>query len=420
MPWIDYEDVYVDLLPAQESFIFSESPNPAIVGGLGSGKTKGGISRLLRLMQDDPGVSTLYAMPTYDLLNLRAIPGFQEELEFIGMRHQLNGSKYYIYVPELDSYIYFRSYDKPQRLIAFEVGHSIVDEIDTLPIEKAAEVWRKVTERTRQKTNTCPNSIGAVASPDHGIHGFVYNRWVRQATERQELFNARTNDNPFLPDGYVEQIRENYDDKLAEIYINGGFVSLTDTKVYHFFDKDQHHKDAPAKDSYNAIHIGIDFNVGGCCSSVSLIKDKNVHAIEEFVSHDTYDFINNLNKYKGYQITIYPDATGSSRTTNASESDIQLITSAGYRIDAGKANPYIRDRVNSFNSVISKGNFSIDTNKCPQLTESLEAQGYDKGGDPEKFDKHPAIDDWNDQLTYMIHRKFPLMRPISQIQVGGR
>lgn len=414
---IEYDDVYIDLLPAQDEFVFSESPNPALVGGLGSGKTQAGVHRLIRLMDDDPGINTLYAMPTYDLLKLRAIPGFIKELNFAGYQYKLNKSDYSIEVADFGT-IYLRSYDNPDRFIAFEVAHAVVDEIDTLDIDKASEVWRKVTERTRQKTLS-HNSIGAVTSPDHGKHGFVFNRWVRNKNDRQHLIKAKTTDNPFLPPGYVDQIRENYDINLAELYIDGEFVNLTSQKVYHFFDKERHHKAAPKEAEYNAIHIGIDFNIGGCCSNVFVIAGNQMHAINEFVSHDTYDFVNNLNRFKGKQITIYPDASGDNRTTNASKTDIQIISESGYRVDAGRTNPAVRDRVNSVNSLLSKDRLFIDTNKCPLLTDALEQQGYTDKGEPEKFNKHPAIDDWVDNAGYTVYRKFPMTRPVSQIEMGG-
>jgi len=144
-----------------------------------------------------------------------------------------------------------------------------------------------------------------------------------------------------------------------------------------------------------------------------------VHAIDEFVSHDTYDFINNLARFKGKQITVYPDASGGSRSTNASATDIDIISQAGYRVDCANQNPFVRDRINSFNALLSHDRFNIDTSKCPLLTEALEQQGYDKKGEPEKFDKHPAIDDWVDNAGYFIYRKFPVNRPVLYTGIGS-
>ena len=82
-------------------------------------------------MLQEPGINTLYAMPTYDLLRLRAIPGFIDELSKIGLPFKINKSEYSIEMPGF-GIVYLRSYDNPSRFIAFEVAHSVVDEIDTL------------------------------------------------------------------------------------------------------------------------------------------------------------------------------------------------------------------------------------------------------------------------------------------------
>ena len=56
------------LLPAQYDFVFADEPYPAMVGGLGSGKSEAGILRTMRMMFENPTANMLYAMPTYDLI----------------------------------------------------------------------------------------------------------------------------------------------------------------------------------------------------------------------------------------------------------------------------------------------------------------------------------------------------------------
>lgn len=397
----------ISLLPAQDDFCYSTDPFPALVGGLGSGKTRAATMRLLLLMADDPGTNTLMTMPTYDLLRLRAIPGFEEDLAAIGVPYILNKSEWSIEIPAFGGKVYFRSYDRPERLIAFECGHSICDELDTLPKEKAAVVWRKVSERTRQKTKR-PNSIGVVTTPDHGIHGFTHEKWVKRSQPGYRIYKAKTVDNPFLPDGYVEQIRANYDPQLADMYLNGEFVSLTESKVYHFFDRKENHSDREYQIG-ERVEISLDFNIGGCCAVVHVIESGDPIAVSEFVSHDTHDFVNNvLAKFDHKKVTVYPDASGRAGRTNATQSDIQIIESAGIAVDAPNANPPVRDRINCMNRMISHRRYKVNTNKCPELTHALETQGYDKKGEPEKFDEHPSIDDWVDSAGYFIHRRYPI------------
>ena len=406
----------VPLTEPQREFVFSTSTHPAIVAGLGAGKSRAATMRLILLMLEERGINTLYAMPTYDLLRLRAIPGVEEDLQMMGIPYTLNKAEFSIKIHGFGS-MYFRSYDNPNRLISFEVAAAVADEIDVLPKEQASLVWRKISERTRQPCRR-GNSIAAVSTPDQGFSGFVYDRWVARADESTELIKASTLSNPFLPAGYVDQIRANYDPALAEMYINGEFVSLTQNKVYHYFNRETHGTDRTIQPG-DRLHIGVDFNVGGCCAVVFVIDDDRPAAVDEFVSHDTRDIINNLqSRYPGYGVTIYPDSSGRSERTNASASDIDILLSAGYRVDAPPSNPFIRDRVNAMNSMLAHGRMSVNVDKCPRFATAMETQGYNERGEPEKFNSHPAIDDWVDAPGYCISYLFPVVRPVLHIPMS--
>lgn len=410
-------EINIPLTVPQKEFVMCKSPYPAMVAGLGAGKTYAATVRFTIQMMQEKGINTLLGMPTYDLLRMRAMPGFEEVLMQIGLPFKTNKSEYFIDVIGYGK-IYFRSYDRPERWVAFEVAKTLLDEIDTLPKEKAELVWRKASERTRQKCKS-GNSIGVVTTPDQGINGFVYQKWVKQAQEGYELIKASTLSNPYLPDSYVQQIRNNYDPILAELYINGEFVQLNDKKVYHFFDRKKHHTDRELKDG-ERIYIGVDFNVGGCCATVWIIENNTPIAVDEFVSHDTQDFVNNLaSRYKSNKLIVYPDASGSKNTSNAVASDIDIINNAGFAVDAPDSNPYVRDRINCLNALLAHERILINTNKCPELTHSLETQGYTDKNEPEKFNEHPAIDDWNDATGYFIHRRFQIMRPAKHIGYMG-
>lgn len=409
----------LSLTSPQEEFVCAESKYPALVGGLGSGKTKAGIARLICLMVQDPTINGGYYMPTYDLLRLRALTGVEEELELLGLPYKSNRSEYTVAIEGYGTII-LRSYDRPERIVAYEVAHSIVDELDTLPKDKAALVWRKISERNRQKcTHPSGNTIGCVTTPDQGYSGFVYQKWVKSLQDGYEVIKSPTESNPFLPDGYVQQILDNYDPVLADLFLKGEFVSLSANKVYHFFDRNKHHTSRTIVESDKHLHVGIDFNIGGCCAVISLIENNNPIAVEEFVSHDTRDFCARLSKYSanGRKITVYPDASGKSGSTNATGSDIDIIRSHGYAVDCPNANPMVRDRINAVNGLLSHDRLLVNTDTCPNLTDAFESQGYVKGA-PEKFSEHPAIDDWVDAAGYFLHRKWSLGRPVVVTDIG--
>lgn len=381
-----------------------------------SGKTEAGIARMVLLMLEnysktDKPCNTLMTQPTYDLLKLRSIPGTEDFLDRIGIGYKTNKSDYHIDIHPYGR-ILFRSYDRPERIVSFQAAHSLCDELDTLPLAKAEFVWRKISERTREKTYR-KNSIACVTTPDQGITGFVYKKWVKKKQDGYILIKAPTASNPYLPDGYIEQIKNNYDPLLASMYLDGDFVSLNDKKVYHFFSREKHNTDRELQPNERC-YIGVDFNVGGCCANVWIIDNNNVPmAVDEFVSHDTHDFVNNLSaRYPNNKIIVYPDASGSKNTSNAVASDIDIINNAGFAVDAPDSNPYVRDRINCFNALLAHDKIKVNVSRCPELTNALEVQGYTDKNEPEKFNEHPAIDDWNDASGYFIHRRFQILKPV--------
>lgn len=223
------------------------------------------------------------------------------------------------------------------------------------------------------------------------------------------VIKASTYDNPFLPPEYIPNILNNYDPILADLYLRGEIVSLNQNKVYHFYDRIKHYTDKTIKD-FKELHIGYDMNIGGCCASVFGIQENKAYMVDEFVSHDTFDFVNNLSRYKGKELFIYPDASGNSRKTSASDTDVKIIKNAGFRVLVDSSNPLIRDRINSVNGLLAHDRLLVNSDICIETASALETQGYDEKGEPEKWNTHPAPDDRVDSVGYFIAKRFGLLR----------
>lgn len=408
----------LNALKHQGEFLKSRAVHPCITGGLGSGKSEAGILRCIYLaFSAKESIKIAYYMPSYDLLKERVIPGFISKFDELGIKYKFNKSDFKITIyANTGIEIIFRSYSNPNRIISYEVAHSIVDELDTLEIDKASEIFRKITERNRATTIDNYNSIACVSTPDGGFNGFIYDFFVRNASSEKHLIKAKTADNPYLPPGYIENLRAIYDEKLLKLYLEGEFVNLNNNQVYYFYNQIKHYSDLNIND-FSEVHIGIDFNIGGCVAIVMGLKGDVGYVIDEFVSFDTKEFINNLSRFKN--ATIYPDASGKHRNTNASLSDIELIKDAGFRVSVSNSNPPIRDRINTINNLFSKNRLFINSKICKKLNEALLEQTYNDKGEPIKFSKHPSIDDYVDALGYMIYRLFFIKRPISYIKYQG-
>ena len=412
----------VDLTQPQADFTFSEHAHPAFFGGFGAGKSQAGTLRLVHLISQDPGIDVSHFFPSYRLAKRRGFQGTQKYLRSIGIEFTVNKTDLTIFIPQFGSTIYLETYHDPDAIVSFEIAHAVVDELDTLAKEKAEYVWQKVTERVRQNCNhQAGNTIGCVTTPDQGTAGFCFEKWGHgeRLADGYHYIKAGTRSNKFLPIGYADQIAKNYDPIMAEAFLDGGWVSFTQNKVYHFFSRDLHHTDRKIMQTDTVLHVGLDFNIGGCCAVAFVVDRNNPFAVDEFVSHDTRDFIFNLSRYKGKKVIVYPDASGASGHTNASQTDIALIEAAGYQCNYYGQNPAVRDRINAYNGLLAHDRLKVNTSLCPRLTNALESQGYDDKGEPQKWKEHPAIDDWADSSGYFIAYQFPVIRPISRIRMGG-
>jgi hypothetical protein len=387
-----------------------------------SGKTEALIIRLVSLMQQDQGISVAHYFPSYKLAKRRGLSGVQAYLNRLGYRYSLNKSDLTITVHDLNDGVYYLdTYHDPDAIVSYEIAHGGVDELDTLDKDRAEKVWTKIAERMRQMTtHICGNTLAVASTTNQGVKGFCYEKWGsgENIAGGYHYIKAGTRSNKFLPAGYVDQIIKNYDPIMADAFVNGGWVSFNQNKVYHFFDRLKHHSPRVIQPR-DWLHIGVDFNIGGCCAVVFTIENNKPTAVAEFVSHDTRDFCNNLAKYAGHQLTIYPDASGASNRTNASQSDIAIIRGEGYHVSVNSTNPAVRDRINAVNGLLAHDKLMVNTDTCPNFTNALEVQGYDVRGDPEKWNDHPAIDDWNDCGGYMLANKYPVGRGMLKTTIGG-
>lgn len=410
--------------PSQHDFIYSAEPFPAFVGGFGSGKTAAGIARLIRLKRYCPEQNVAYYLPTYPLIEDIAFQRFPALFERNGIPYKLNQHKA---VLETDlGRIIFRNMEQPDRIVGYEVAHSIVDELDTLPMDKARTVWNKIIARNRQKAFTVSgrpvrNTVGVVTTPE-GFR-FVYDRWVKNHARGYALYKAKTSDNAAnLPEGYIENLRNSYSSSLLAAYLDGEFVNLTAGSVYPEFDRNLNCTFERIRER-EPLHIGVDFNVNNMSAVICVIRNNDPMALDELSGvRDTPTLIVRLQeRFPGHSITVYPDASGgATKSINASLSDITLLRAANFTVLANSKNPAVKDRVMAVNQMIfsqGKRRLLINPDTCPNTIEGLERQAYGKNGEP---DKTAGFDHLNDALGYFIAYKYAIGRgTVSFAQIAG-
>lgn len=423
----------IDVLRHQDLFVADRTtPFLALVGGFGSGKTRALALKAVDLAAIHAPYDGALIAPTYSLALDVLMPEFEYWLDHFGVAYKLHKSpqpKYVIQFPQGSCTVYVRNFERYGKLVGLNLAWAVVDELDIVDAATARSAWFKLLGRLRR--GKCPQL--ATASTPEGFR-FLYQFFVKEAKNRdgtpktdRRIIKARTRDNPFLAPSFIPSLEANYPPALIQAYLNGEFVNLVQGQVYSSFDRKLNHCNATIH-SQDRLHIGIDFNVRKMAAVVHVLRvagqedlpahlvggpqrDRLPRAVGEFVDlADTSDLIEAIQeRYQGYRITCYPDASGGSPSTNASQSDLDLLSAAGFEIDAPDANPRVTDRINAMNAMFCNAlgdrRYLVNTVECPTYTEALEQQPFDKNGKP---DKSQGLDHIVDAGGYFLHRLFPI------------
>lgn len=407
------------LTPTQKAFATSREPFPCLVAGFGAGKSAAAIARAMGLKFHFKDCDVAYYLPTYGLVEDIAYRRFPELCERKNIDYKLNRSSAHIEFPQCGR-IVFRTMENPDRIVGYEVAHSILDELDTLQIDKARNVWNKVIARNRQKCEW-PNTV-AVATTPEGFR-FVYERWVKNPAPGYVLFRARTMENAAnLPDGYIDNLRNSYPSNLLAAYLEGEFVNLAHGRVYPEFDREANSSDETIKPG-EPLFVGMDFNVGKMAAVVWVVRGRDPHAVDEIVNgYDTPDMIRQIQgRYPGHRINVYPDASGGGRrSVDASQSDLALLRQARFAVFVNSTNPAIKDRVLAVNKLICTDGtrrLKVNVARCPSLVEAFEKQPYNQHGEP---DKSTGLDHISDAAGYYLAYQYPIIQrttTVTQISI---
>lgn len=402
----------ISLNQKQMDFLKSTATNTGFCAGLWLGSGKSFVATLKTILKKigNPDLTVAYYLPTYGLIRDIAFDKFPTMLADMGYKYKLNKSDKEIHIDNFGKII-FRSMDNPETIVGYEVFYSIIDECDILPMDKMSIAYNKILARNRQKCpKGTPNQIDVASTPE-GFKWF-YQRYVKDFNINTDLLvRASTYENKHLPENYILNLEQQYPPNLLKAYLNGEFVNLSSGTIYSYFDRKKHHTDREIQE-HDVLHIGQDFNTGGCAGRVHVIDNGKPKLIQEYAANDTQSIINHLqSRYKGHTIIIYPDASGNANKTSASRTDIQMLRDAGYRIDAPNKNPLVKDRINTVNNMFYKDEYLVNTNNCPDSTQAFEQHAYDEKGEPEKFNGANTTDDSTDSCGYFIHRKFGLDKP---------
>ena len=397
--------MHIHLTKPQSEFFTSTAEYVAAVAGLGSGKTKVAVDSIMATKIKYPTVDLAYYAPTYPLIRDIFYPKVSAWLDEAGMRYKINKAENTVHVHGL-GVIYCRTMENPELIVGYEVGDAFMDEFDVIRPDKADIVLNKVSARCRQKFPDGKKNQKKITTTPEGFKA-TYKYFVKEKLPDSHLVQMSTYSNEAnLPAGYIESLIAQYPSNLIEAYLHGRFINLTSGSVYSYFDRKQHHTDDVVKVG-EPLHIGMDFNVH---NMAAIVHNEAGNAIGELVGYsDTPAMIEGIrSKYEGHRIFVYPDASGGNASSKgATLTDISLLTDAKFLVRAKKANPRVAERVLVANKRFENNEALVNTELCPELTNALEQQIYDRSGAPDKL---AGLDHVTDAYGYHTINRFPIRR----------
>jgi len=418
-PNVDLSTVLTNtVLPVYQKKFRCEKRYDIYYGGAGSGKSRFVAQKIMYRMIYQKGHRFLVVRKTKESIKASVFQLLRDYIEGWGIESLFHITESPMKITHLltGNTILFYGIDNPEKLKSIE-------KITTIWIEEASELDEcDFNELDRRLRGKMPHykQIMMTFNPISHLH-WLKKRFFDITVKNCDIIKTTYLDNPELPeeDRQVLLDMKQYDLQQYLIYAMGEWGVLSTNVVYHNFKPKKHTTQLTVSDFQN-LHIGLDFNIGGCVGVVAGLRDTEVHIVDTFVVYDTDAIVTQLMTYQNKNITLYPDSSGKNRSSNSSQSDLEILRDAGYYCDVPKSNPPIRNRVNSVNRMFATDRLFVN-DRLEELDYALETQTYTPKGEPEKFTTHPSIDDYNDGLGYFINQRFGLIKSgIHSVRVERR
>jgi hypothetical protein len=390
-----------------------------------SGKTYSLVAKQLLLCFRSQGFTHLFLEPTIPLIDDVALPKWNEMLERYAIPHTFKASprpSFKLLLPGGETPVLLRSMENYERLIGVNAASIATDETDTTRPETAEKAMIKLQGRVR--VGNCPQ-IAAASTPEG--YGWMYTFFEEQKAENKKLYRGKSEDNPYLDPGFVEDLKLKYHPQLIKAYLNGEFVNLESATVFYEFDRNLHTTGIFLPERNERIVFGADFNIGQCHAVYGVIRPgpggQQLHCFAESKVSDTFSLVAHLREkyphhFASRLITCYPDASGSHDSTSSTQSDHEILSSAGIQVIAERRNPPIAETLAHANVHMHRGLVLLNPTTCHNTISSAERWSYDSK--TLKPSKGGATDysHAGDALRYLIWQVF--QRAGTRAGHGGR
>lgn len=222
-----------------------------------------------------------------------------------------------------------------------------------------------------------------------------------------------------LDPAFLEAKKKKLDPRTYRQEYEGSYEALGGRAYYAFSEKNL--KPAVYNPQYT-VHIGMDFNVNPMTATFNHIMHNKVLQFGEayLPNSNTPEMIEHiLERFPPHMVTVYPDSTGKAKKSVATESDIALIRKARLKVRAPAANPRVKDRMNSMNSLLgpAKGapRMFINPETCPKTIDDYNKVTLHDDGREKDEEKERGLTHISSAQGYLVHYNFPIKQGVIEM-----
>ena len=239
----------------QRAFWKDTCRHPALLGGVGGGKTYANVSKAFAYVLAHPGARIVLTEPTFPMVRDVLVPTIREMFGAgEGQMWTLNKGDYNIDIIGTDSTILLRSalLMHPQFLAGLNLAAFGMDEA---ALGDQEPTFLALQARLRQQGY--PHQGWITGTPKG--RNWVWRRWGPERQEQYTAHNASTADNPHLPTDYLQSLRDSYGQTpFAQQELEGKFVAFGGL-IYPQFDLKVHAQEPPT--GLSQVVAGVDFGL---------------------------------------------------------------------------------------------------------------------------------------------------------------
>jgi hypothetical protein len=451
MPDGQFRTAAVDVLPHQAEGLGDVTSDAILsVCGWGGGKTEFGAMKAVQLAGLNWPVPVAMYEPTYPMVRDILVPTFRDLFARIGIAYRYNKVDHDLFVRMRgrDHQIMLRSTDNAESLKGPNLAAIILDEAGL----HQHDAWRYLPPRARHPRAPVKQFV-AVGTPEGfgDFYEWAEGPWDEHKRGKRRVIRAQTYDNLYLqptPEEYIRRKLSHLDEADLDQYVRGLFIARG-SRVYRSFQRDINGLPCGAL-RQDRIGVGGDLNYGKTTWTLAAERSsEEAHVFGEVTRYETTtedmgnalvtDLQKIIRRKEGRdvtyeeikrRVTIYLDPSAKSLTVRAHKSDVTLLRSMGFDVQCNHTTIPVKDRVMSVNwrfreeTGDGRRALMVDVAACPELAKSLEQQGRDKNGEPEK-NKDPKLDLSGavDSLGYYVwghpHWRASVPQGNNEVRVSG-